>query len=476
MNVTGTNPETETVRNHARIAAGLLLISFGGIIGCSVVERTAKIPVNTVAAVVPGARANAIDPGQLQADLLRYADDFFGRTTTALNECAHRAENEADRVEALSWKATLASSALGIATGPNPTANLVDFLSLSTLTRAFAEKRASRIQPPGALDSLLENTRLLETNAWSIAERYLTKDQLAEFRQALEHWLKQNEQLGIGFFRRPQALASGIRQQVRKETAPGSIFAFVGLDPTSGLDPAVREVTRTRLFAERAMFAMERMPFVLRWQTELFTEKFFQDAQVTNALASADRMSRAAESFSQTAAALPDRLSAERKAILDTMEAQEGRLRALSAEVSHTLSAGEKMSTSLNTTIQSFDALMKRFGVGEPDTSSPDTNSPPFNILDYARTAEQIGTMAQQLDSLLKNASGTVDTPALDKRIAQLNELSRRTRTDAKSVLNHGFLLAAALMVLGLACAVAFRLLTRRAKPDVEPIFLGKRP
>ena len=45
---------------------------------------------------------------------------------------------------------------------------------------------------------------------------------------------------------------------------------------TAGLDPAVREVTRTRLFAERAMFTFQHMPFLLRWQTELLTIAPFQ--------------------------------------------------------------------------------------------------------------------------------------------------------------------------------------------------------
>jgi hypothetical protein len=130
--------------------------------------------------------------------------------------------------------------------------------------------------------------------------------------------------------------------------------------------------------------------------------------------------------------------------------------------VTQTLVAGEKMSTSLNATLTTFDALMKRFGVGQPDTSPPNTNSPPFNILDYARTADQIGTMAQHLDVLIRDASGTVDTPALDKRIAQLDALSAKARADAKSVLNHVFLLISGLIMLAFACALSYRRLVPR--------------
>jgi hypothetical protein len=133
--------------------------------------------------------------------------------------------------------------------------------------------------------------------------------------------------------------------------------------------------------------------------------------------------------------------------------------------MTQTLIAGEKMSTSLNTTVVSFDGLMKRFGVGEPDTSPPETNSAPFNILDYARTAEQVANMAQQLDALIKDASGTVDTPALDKRIAQLGAFSAQARTDAKSVVNHAFLLIGSLIILGFACALLYRRLSQTRTP-----------
>src|SRR5437899_2710393 len=102
----------------------------------------------------------------------------------------------------------------------------------------------------------LENSRVLETNAWKIAEGAMTPGQQAELRTAIGHWLEANASAGAVFFRRPQELASSIRQAGDKDSRPGSVFSLVGLDPTSGLDPAVREVTRTRLFAERALFAL----------------------------------------------------------------------------------------------------------------------------------------------------------------------------------------------------------------------------
>jgi hypothetical protein len=425
--------------------------------GCRVAKETATLPVKAVTAVVPGKKTAPTDPAVLQTEVLRYADDFSSRMGAGIDDYINRVNTPEARDQGLRWKIAQESSALGIATGPNPTANLLDFLALATLTREFLEERAADSVPRDAFDSWLATSRSAETNAWKLAESVLEPEQLAEFRTAIEEWRKSADKSNNMFFERPQKIASLIRETGEKKKEAGSVFSLVGLDPTAGLDPAVREVTRTRLFAERAMFATLRMPFLIRWQTELFTEQLFRQEQLGAAVASADRLSHAADSLSQTAALLPDRIASERKAILDAFDAQEGRLRDLSAEVTRTLGAGEKMSTSLNSTIVSFDALMKRFSVGEPSASPPDTNGPAFSILDYAHTADRVAAMAQQLDVLIKDTSGTVDTPALDKKIAQLNALSARARADALSVLNHAFFLAAGLIVLSFVCAFLYR-------------------
>ena len=427
------------------------------------VRGTAALPGKAVTAVVPGEQPKPADPALLQAGLQRYADDFAGRNNTALEDYARRANTPEAQFEALNLRLKLASSAMSIATGPNPAANLVDLVALATLTRGVVEERASQARPPGALDSWLKVSRAMETNAWQLSAGVLTGKQQREFRLAIQDWQAKNVGLGTAFFARPQDVVSAIRESRQQDSQPGSVFSLVGLDPTSGLDPAVREVTRTRLVAERALYATQRMPILLHWHIELLAEQFLRQEQVTNALAGTERLSRAAESASQTAALLPERLSLERKAIVDALETQEGRLWDLSAEVGRTLEAGEKMSASLNTTVTSFDGLMKRFRVGEPPRGPPRTNSPPFQILDYAHTAGEVASMAQQLDALIKDASGTLDTPALDKRMAELNALSRQARAEAQSVLNHAFLLAAGLVVLTFACALLYRrLLPRR--------------
>jgi len=425
--------------------------------GCRVVKETADLPESAVAAMEGGGKSKRPDVAAVQTEVLRFAYSFGGQTAAALDQYANRVNIPEGRTEALKWKVGLYSSSVAIASGPNPKANLLDFVALTALMGDAVQQRAQQSVPPGAFDSWLETSRILQTNAWNVAKSVFTTDQLLQLSAAIERWRVDNPTVSASFFDRPRESASAIREASQKQSLPGSVFSLVGLDPVSGLDPAVQEVTRTRLFAERALFAAEVMPFLMRWQVELMSDQILRQDQVSALFQSADRLSRAAETVGQTVSILPNRVAEERKAILDALQGQEGRLRELSAQVSLTLDAGDKMSTSLNTTLITFEALMKLFGVGEPSTAPPDTNSPPFNILDYARTAAQVATMAQQLDVLLKDASGTVETPALDKRIASLNAVVERARMAARSVLIDVFLLAAGLMVLGFVLGLAYR-------------------
>ena len=118
------------------------------------------------------------------------------------------------------------------------------------------------------------------------------------------------------------------------------------------------------------------------------------------------------------------------------------------------------MSDSLNTTITTFDGLMKRFGVGEPDTNSvpdTDTNSPPFNILDYGKVADQISGMAKELNVLLTTA---------DQNVTQLTMLSNEATTRAERIVDHAFRRGVMLIVIFLVGAVlvglAYRALLRK--------------
>ena len=433
--------------------------------GCGLLRAPEKV----VTAVT---KSKQPDPLDLQLQLQRYTDDYLARADEALDEYAHEVGTESAQIQAMRFKLIGGSSVVGIVSGPNPNVNLLDLVSVTVLTRKTIEDYWIKTTNGPAFRPWLEVSRVLETNVWLVAGRALQTNQVEELRKGIDLWYARTPETRTAFFARPHEFGSMVRTENEKNAGAGSVFSLVSLDPTAGLDPAVREVTRTRLFAERAMFTMQRMPFLLRLQTELLAYELAEQPAVQTALTntarigdSAERISRAADSVSATAAQLPDRLSAERKAIVDAMGEQEGKLKELAAAVDRSLVSGEKMSSSLSITITNLDALMKRFGVGEPSTNAtPDTNSPPFNILDYAKTADQIGGMAKDINTLIAS---------VNQSVPQLTRLSQQASADAQSVVNHSFRLGLVLIVVLLAGAVvaalAYRVLANKLVPTRRP-------
>jgi len=109
-------------------------------------------------------------------------------------------------------------------------------------------------------------------------------------------------------------------------------------------------------------------------------------------------------------------------------------------QVQRTLTAGGDMASSVNAAIQSLDAFVHYVDPPVTNTppSPPDTNSPPFNILDYGTAASQIGTAAEKLNSLLVS---------INQSLPQLTNLSQQAAEDGKAVVNHAFGLGLLLIV-----------------------------
>ncbi|MBC8001755.1 MAG: hypothetical protein H7X97_04120, partial [Opitutaceae bacterium] len=168
----------------------------------------------------------------------------------------------------------------------------------------------------------------------------------------------------------------------------------------------------------------------------------------TELTASVDRFSRVAEQ-------LPRQLSAEREAIVKDLQSQEKQLTPLVNDVRQTLLAGSQMSTSLNTTLITFDSLMKRFGVGDTNAVvPPDTNSPPFNILDYAQTATQLGAAAQRLTELMRTLDQTMGSTNLAKLSTEAAPAIQSAQSAGKEVVDYAFRRIVWLIVIGCVCVL----------------------
>lgn len=87
------------------------------------------------------------------------------------------------------------------------------------------------------------------------------------------------------------AESAGMSPEARRK--PGSLFGLIGLDPLAELDLAVRQIEQSRLLAERAIFYMQRVPYVLDLRTERIVSQATLSPQIERANASLERASHA---------------------------------------------------------------------------------------------------------------------------------------------------------------------------------------
>lgn len=417
--------------------------------GCSVAQTAVELPAETLRAVTPGRKeAPKPIPADLQETVIRFSDNLLINLTRNAGKL-QRAGKPVDPAEVLRWKLALGSETVSIASGANPLANLLDLTICVILTAESLETHWKPKAYGDSADPLLATFRRAEEDLWRIVVTVVPPPQIPELRKAIDAWKKENPTSESQLVTR--ALGFAAQAGSEEKARPGSLFGLINLDPLSSLDPATQEIARSRAFAERGLYVVQKLPQLLRWQTELLALEAAEIPVVRQMVASAARIAETAEK-------LPERLSREREEIVKALREQE-------KEVASVLTAGTQMSASLNTTIASFDALMKRFGVGEPPVPGA-TPAPPFRIEDYTKTAAQLDATAKTLTELVRALDHTVATTDGSRLAAQVTPVVQRVETGGKELVDHAFRKGCLLVGVVFLAALAYRFLAvRLAKP-----------
>lgn len=171
-------------------------------------------------------------------------------------------------------------------------------------------------------------------------------------------------------------------------------------------------------------------------------------------LADVERVAGSTQSFAKTAASLPQLVKEEREAainqllagvasersnILATLNAQEAHLKELLPQVQQALAAGNDMAISVNGAVRSLDSFVRYVSPPETNAAPTATNSHPFNVLDYAAAAGQVGNMAKDLNALLAS---------VNQNLPQAARMGQQASAEARKVVNHAFRLGVILILL----------------------------
>jgi hypothetical protein len=145
-----------------------------------------------------------------------------------------------------------ATAAMQIAAGPNPNINAVDIVVLASLTRASVAHNLPKVMGSKA-QPIIETFARLEKGAWLLVD-FLNPAQEADLRRRLAAWTPDAASLDSVAFNRLGDFAEASGLSANERSAPNSILALIGVDPLAGLRPAVREMERSRILGERAIY------------------------------------------------------------------------------------------------------------------------------------------------------------------------------------------------------------------------------
>jgi hypothetical protein len=416
----------------------------------------------------------AITPTVLQAQVMRFADEYLMVVAQAADDFAAKAGTPEARYMATRIKLNQGTAAVVDATGQNPIVNAMDLVVLASVARMVAQDYLVDQQFKEAVMPLLDASRQLETNAWSLVGRVLRPEQQQELRELIQEWRRKNpKQRDVNAVRfREFAEAIGTSPQ-KFGDKPASVFSLLFLDPMAGLDPTVRAVEETRYLAERVLYYGQRMPMLVGWQAELLALQLADQPATKQLLTNANQFAASLQVFSKTAEQLPQIIDQQREAalqqvfagiatertnLLASLASEDEKMRDLLAEMRGTLSTAGEMANSVKAAVQSLDAFVRYVS---PSTNAPaepaNTNSRPFDVLDYGTAAGQIGGMAKDLNTLLTS---------VNQSMPQATQLGQQTADRIERAFQHGFWLGLVLIVVLLVGAVlagmAYRILANK--------------
>src|SRR5262245_27757967 len=441
------------------LALGHCLLA--AVVGCSTVQRFTPREESKV---------RAAQLQELQLKVMRFADDYTGRISDPIARLDVQTTPPEVRLRAHNWRVSQATAAYTIASGANPTINALDMIVLATLSRMVVEDRLVDDYGERAR-ALLDAHRYLEQHSWSLLADVLNAEQTKEVRAGIERWRAENPTTrSVAQVRFADFAALELRRG-KEQQESNSLFAFIGLDPLSNLDPAVRELEQTRQLAERTIYYLQRAPSLLDMEIERLVYQLAAMPEAERTLAGIDRLSLAAEAMGQLSARAPEIIASERHAIIaeltSALHAEQDRLQPLLVSVRDVLNAGTQTSQSVTGTVTALDAFVARLQPDEPAPANAGTPKRPFDITEYAATARDLAAAAERVQALLVQ---------LNTSSKNGERVTRAATQEVNGIIDHVFKLALVLILaLGLV-AVACALLYRYCSPRLPSVRMARVP
>ena len=437
-------------------------LACGLIPACALVLAVTLCGCKTIERADPRKRAaeeRAQQVQRLQLEVMRYADEYVGRSREAVTQFQGGLVTPEERLTAQNWIVQQASSAYTIASGPNPVSNALDMVVLASLSRMVIEDDwVKRTDSGQGARAVLLTQQSLEKEAWELVAGVLTPQQDKQLRQLIAQWRAEHPQVRAVAYIHFRDFAEAFGPAQTGSQASSSLLSIVGIDPLSNLDPAVKELAQTRQLAERAIYYMQRAPDLLDMQVGRLSYQFAAMPESRSLLTSVDRVSLIGSSSERLVQDLPELLARERTALVaqltDTLNSQSATLGTLAGQLRAALQAGTDTATAVNGALQTFAHIQSQFA-SKPQSAAAAAQppGPPFDIRHYTAMLEQAAATARDLQALAERS---------DVLVPALRSVTQDAASQVRALLDRVFVLLVLLALVIAAAALLAALLYRR--------------
>lgn len=221
---------------------------------------------------------------QLRNFLMDFADRYSQMIGQAADTLQRTSKDPDMRAGIHSIKLFPCSAAFSIAIDQNPHMALLDMEVLVHLQGAVWKENLPK-RFGGSASVLLKIQEGLEKDIDEIALKVLTPEKLEELKALVNDWHKEHpDQRYVSYIRFSDFLEVRHNWQRQKST-PLSIGGLLSIFQLVNMDETTRSVDQARMVAERAMYLTERLPTILRWQTQMFFYEMASTPESKNLMA-----------------------------------------------------------------------------------------------------------------------------------------------------------------------------------------------
>jgi hypothetical protein len=388
-----------------------------------------------------------------------YADRYFTLISDAVDGVKRGNPDPIQRRMAHQIKLNGVLSMNDIVSGNDPYSQVFDLVVSVTLQSIVlidengAEKDFGERAP-----ILIKAIRTTRVEAWELAAKVLTQDQLEQLDYLILEWRRNHPDVQqvafVKFDNFAGARGSGLLTQLRS----GSGF----LAPLSEASQVLKDWGR---LTERVFWYSKRAPNVAAIQAEGAVNEILSTPEVNSMLQTADRLGKTAE-------ATPQLLDAQRKALFAEIDARQTLLTNALGDLRHMMSDADSightatiLTTNLQQTLATLGDTLKVVDAVGKDLGFTNKPARPFDIQEYTAALVRLNDVITNFQQLSLSADQLTRSEGWRNGLRDISEITdrRMDRAFAKVCLAFGiaFLLAIAYRVISLQ-------LSRRMPPQLR--------